>query len=46
MTYLMLLGTFPFFLVKLQVLLFSLAVAAAFPILQQGDGLGWISIQN
>ena len=46
MTYLMLLGIFRFFLVELQVLLFSLTMVAAFPILQQGDRLGWISIQN
>ena len=46
MTYLMLLGIFRFFLVELQGLLFSLTMVAAFPILQQGDRLGWISIQN
>lgn len=37
-------GIFPFFSVELQVLLFSLTVVAAFPILQQGDRLGWFSI--
>ena len=46
MTYLMPLGIFRFFLVELQVLLFSLTMVAAFPILRQRDRLGWFSIQN
>ena len=37
---------FPFFSVEPQVLLFSLAMVTAFPILQQGNRLGWFSIQN
>ena len=39
-------GIFLFFSVEPQVLLFSLAMVAAFLILQQGDRLGWFSIQN
>ena len=39
-------GIFRFFLVELQVLFFSLTMVAAFPIIQQGDRLGWFGIQN
>ena len=43
---LMVLGISRFFLVEPQVLLFSLTMVAVFPILQRGDRLGWLSIQN